>query len=93
MGRTALMSSDELREIFINESTLIDPFSAQFRKVFQQKDNPNVICGQVNSKNRMGAYVGWSLFYVEGKQVLVLGNEPTAVDLALANSRCRGLTP
>ncbi len=42
---------------------LIDPTSAQFREV-EENDYGN-ICGQVNAKNRMGAYVGYVPFYAE----------------------------
>lgn len=38
---------------------LIDPSSAQFRSVRVSKD---AVCGEINAKNRMGAYVGFSRF-------------------------------
>ncbi|MDB5696860.1 MAG: hypothetical protein JWN21_2403 [Sphingomonas bacterium] len=39
---------------------LIDPSSAQFRSVRMGKDGD--VCGEINAKNRMGAYVGYSRF-------------------------------
>ncbi|MDP3492511.1 MAG: hypothetical protein Q8R82_05315 [Hyphomonadaceae bacterium] len=47
----------QVREAVKNE--LLDPFSAEFRNVRQRLGN---WCGEVNAKNRMGGYVGWSLF-------------------------------
>jgi hypothetical protein len=41
---------------------LIDPSSAQFRNV---DDRDGAVCGEVNGKNRMGAYVGFVRFYVD----------------------------
>lgn len=40
---------------------LIDPSSAQFRNVVAKS---NAVCGEINGKNRMGAYVGFTRFYV-----------------------------
>lgn len=39
---------------------LIDPASAQFRDLRRRGDH---ICGQINGKNRMGAYSGYTDFY------------------------------
>lgn len=39
---------------------LFDPSSAQFRDVSEVADN--LVCGEVNGKNRMGAYVGFTKF-------------------------------
>lgn len=41
---------------------LIDPASATFRNV-ERRDG--VVCGEINAKNRMGAFVGFSRFYVD----------------------------
>jgi hypothetical protein len=41
---------------------LIDPLSAQFRNVDARGE---VVCGEVNGKNRLGAYAGFVRFYVE----------------------------
>ena len=40
---------------------LIDPSSAQFRNIRSQD---GIVCGEINGKNRMGAYVGFTRFYV-----------------------------
>ena len=42
------------------ESTLNDPFSARFRRVSTGRNG--ALCGQVNAKNRMGAYTGFQTF-------------------------------
>jgi len=48
------------------KSVLIDPSSAEFRSITSFK-NGNY-CGEVNSKNRMGGYVGYKAFSkVDGK--------------------------
>jgi hypothetical protein len=47
---------------------LIDPSSAQFREVELGKDD--LVCGQVNSKNRMGGYTGFRGFMVQGDEVM-----------------------
>lgn len=40
---------------------LIDPSSALFRAV---RTGDGAVCGEINGKNRMGAYVGFTRFYV-----------------------------
>lgn len=51
------------------EIVLIDPFSAQFRTLRSGRNG--AVCGQVNGKNRMGAYVGFRDFVLgkDGKTV------------------------
>ncbi len=51
------------------EVALIDPFSAQYRTLRSGRNG--AICGQVNGKNRMGAYVGFRDFVLgkDGKTV------------------------
>lgn len=41
---------------------LIDPDSAKFREV---RKVGNTVCGEVNGKNRMGAFAGFSPFYAD----------------------------
>ena len=50
---------------------LFDPSSAQFRSLERGRDG--AICGKVNAKNRLGAYVGFKDFVVpkDGKSVFV----------------------
>ena len=43
---------------------LIDPSSAQFRDLKVRKD---IVCGEINAKNRMGAYVGFKRFFADSK--------------------------
>lgn len=42
---------------------LIDPSSAQFRDV-KLSDDGFTVCGEINGKNRLGAYVGFMPFMV-----------------------------
>ena len=48
---------------------LYDPSSAQFRSL--QRGKGGAICGKVNAKNRMGAYVGFKDFVVSADQKTV----------------------
>jgi len=42
---------------------LVDPKSADFRNLFVSKSG--VVCGEVNSKNRFGGYVGFRAFFYD----------------------------
>jgi len=54
-----------LRKILIAHSELIDPFSTEFRDLRHHADSTTEIwCGQLNSRNRMGAFVGWQSFAI-----------------------------
>lgn len=44
---------------------LVDPESARFRNE-TQNEALNIYCGEVNSKNRMGGYVGWKRYIAYG---------------------------
>ena len=53
-----LMAKDKVKE------TLKDPKSAQFKNVmFRNVGNSPVICGEVNSKNSFGGYIGFQRFW------------------------------
>lgn len=56
------------REILLNRvrNQLKDPASAQF-KIYTQRDD--YLCGEVNSKNSLGGYVGFQYFVVDGSYV------------------------
>jgi len=51
---------------------LTDPASAQFRKLKLLQDNKG-LCGEINAKNKLGGYVGFSAFAVDpsGKTVVL----------------------
>jgi len=51
---------------------LTDPASAQFRKLKLLQDNKG-LCGEVNAKNKLGGYAGFSAFAVDpnGKAVVL----------------------
>jgi hypothetical protein len=58
-------TDDYLRQKFIAHSNLIDPSSAMFRGITHNKNIFSTKwCGEVNSKNRMGGYVGWTKFKI-----------------------------
>lgn len=48
---------------------LIDPDSAQFREVKACPGDSKISTGEVNGKNRMGAYTGFEPFFVESGRV------------------------
>lgn len=67
---------------------LIDPGSAQFRNVRIREDE---VCGEINGKNRLGAFVGFKRFVVD----TALGDaqidqEFSYSDLLQAESACSG---
>lgn len=47
------------------KALLKDPYSARFENV--KEYGPGVICGLINSKNSMGAYTGFTAFYIANK--------------------------
>ena len=51
-------------------AVLKDPDSAQFR-VVRLADNQTTLCGEVNSKNSFGGYVGFRPFIVSREEVLI----------------------
>jgi hypothetical protein len=61
---------------------LLDPQSAQFRKIAVGESDlmgnkQSVVCGEVNAKNRMGGYTGYGHFLVATDGTLVwLENQP-----------------
>ena len=70
------------------EQTLIDPSSVQFRNIQVFLDVPgsklrtkgskttplvDVVCGEMNSKNRMGGYVGFKSFYWDSDEKKAIG--------------------
>lgn len=66
-------AKDRIRE------KLVDPQSAEFTNVYVTRDARGndffgrAVCGHVNSKNRMGGYVGPRRFAVYGQQAAVWG--------------------
>ena len=57
------------------KSQLLDPDSAQFKNLRSLLAFKNVSCGEVNSKNQMGGYTGFSRFIVVEKEVTFLKQE------------------
>jgi len=51
---------------------LIDPSSAQFRNVHTGDDDSlGTVCGEINGKNRLGAYTGFTRFAVRGESAML----------------------
>lgn len=69
---------------------LIDPTTADFRNVVVMK---SAVCGEVNAKNKMGAFVGFSRFVVPTDSfVAQVEQEFDLVDLLDAQASCRTST-
>lgn len=65
---------------------MVDPWSAQFKSEFKSKLAPDTYCGLVNSKNRMGAYVGFSPYvFVKGEYVAITDGSPDFEKLVLSS--------
>ena len=60
-GCNALLGTSEEKAKRAVTEQLIDPTSAQFRNVHSLGES---VCGEVNGKNKMGAYVGFRRFVV-----------------------------
>ena len=60
-GCGALLGGSEEKAKRAVTEQLIDPVSAQFRNVHSLGES---VCGEVNAKNKMGAYVGFVRFVV-----------------------------
>lgn len=92
------------------EQTLIDPSSVQFRNLQVFLDVPgsklrtsgskttplvDVVCGEMNSKNRMGGYVGFKHFYWDSDEKKAVGplddRQLGAIMEDLAQRTCAGL--
>lgn len=85
-GERKSRAEQAMRSYF--DGILIDPSSAQFRNIQVFLDVPgstlrttgskttplvDVVCGEVNSKNRMGGYVGFRYFYWDSDSKKVFG--------------------
>lgn len=55
--------------------TLVDPSSAEFKDVETCPGDSSITTGQVNGKNRMGAYAGFNGFFVEDGRVVYAGDD------------------
>ncbi|WP_023628574.1 hypothetical protein [Pseudomonas soli] len=82
---------DRAREAVSEQLT--DPSSAQFRNERSKKDG--WVCGEVNSKNAMGGYVGFKRYTViwkdgGGQTVAIEGGGETSLDRALCEVKDEG---
>jgi hypothetical protein len=59
---------------------LRDPGSAQFRDV--RTGDAGSICGEINAKNALGAYVGFQRFLVTGTDSVIIESEDTTIPRA-----------
>lgn len=79
---------DRAREAVAEQLT--DPSSAQFRNEWSKKDG--WVCGEVNSKNAMGGYVGFKRYTViwkdgGGQTVSFEGEGESSLDRALCKEQ------
>ena len=107
-GERKARAEQAMRTYF--EQTLIDPSSVQFRNLQVFLDVPgsklrtkgskttplvDVVCGEMNSKNRMGGYVGFKPFYRDSDQKKAVGpldnRELGAIMEDLARRTCASL--
>jgi hypothetical protein len=58
-------TSDEGKHKDVVKTRLNDPDSALFRDVKQSARDKEVWCGELNAKNRMGGYVGYTRYVVQ----------------------------
>lgn len=72
-------TEDHLRRQLSEHSDLTDPNSVMFRNIKYRDYLWKTWCGELNSKNRMGGYVGWMPFlvkqYDDGKVFTVILQE------------------
>jgi len=64
-----------------------DPESAQFRNEKLHGDwsvKGSILCGEVNAKNGMGGYVGFTPFWAASGEKADLGSEPIGPDVVKA---------
>jgi hypothetical protein len=71
---------------------LIDPESARFRDVVRCSHG-NGVHGQVNSRNRMGGYVGFQPFYYANGQAAILSSDGDLDLFGRLSSECHGSPP
>jgi hypothetical protein len=65
IGKRGLKFIDDAKKELIDN--LNDPESAKIRKLMyfnDQNNNIQVLCGEINAKNRMGGYVGYEKFFI-----------------------------
>ena len=97
-------TDDFLRDMLVKHSDFIDPSSALFRNVTYSSSiglipAGHTWCGEVNAKNRMGGYVGWSPFkiWVYEGDVFVTVRKPEDMPFRLStdllDSSCRNAEP
>lgn len=86
---TSSSSQDRVREeVWINRgieavrARLKDPGSAEFKGTFFStgKGGIPVACGQVNSKNSLGAFIGYQRFVSGGEELTFIENEVEGFD-------------
>jgi len=91
--REAVSSAPATRDAFDRE--MFDYPSSRFRDVHVtinlavEGQRGGYLCGYVNGKNRMGAYVGWRQFMAMGDVVFISGE--TVADAVLPTT-CNGST-
>lgn len=95
-----LEDEKHLRDLFINYSDLVDPFSVQFRLtkfrtgIAVNGKEYKTWCGQSNQKNKMGGYTGWVFFYAheglqDGPKINIMMGDNVNIMMIGAKSFCK----
>lgn len=67
---------------------LLDPESAMWRDIEVHKLTAGpLVCGEVNSKNTFGGFVGFRTFMVEGPRVYLAGDSVESANLSICCTR------
>lgn len=75
-----------LRELVVEFSDLIDPDSVKFRKLRFTDFAYAAWCGELNARNRLGGYVGWTKFVARDRRHGPTNNPRRFVEFILADS-------
>lgn len=67
---------------------LTDPDSARFKGAFVDKSG--AVCGEFNAKNKVGGYVGFRRFLVNGPHVLMEGSYEESLFIRRWDEFCTG---
>lgn len=73
LEKERIETENKIKELVKND--LLDPESAIFK--FQSKNDSNIHCGTVNSKNRFGGYVGDTRFIYTGSGYVMDNYQPS----------------
>lgn len=92
----AVDDQEPLQKLLVEHSDLVDPFTAQFRSLKYKSiedTGAQMWCGEINAKNRLGAYTGWAAIYVlkssDGEVKTQIVDEDAIYSAILVNGLCQ----